>query len=343
MRSRIGLVRILSALCISMVVTASLAAAPRRIKLGTVAPKDSSFHKILLKMGTEWASQDVELKIYAGGVRGGEAEMVRQMRNGVLDAGLLTAVGLSEIDFSVEALQSIPLMFHSLEEVDYVGERLRPRLEQRLREKGFVVLFWADTGWVRFFSKSPVLEPDDLRKAKLFTWAGDEVAVTAYKAAGFRPVALETNDILPSLQTGMIEAVPLPPYVALTTQIFMRAPNMLDLDWAPLVGALVITEKSWNRLTPDHQRQLARAAAETGRAMKARNRLESDLAVTEMRKRGLRVTAVSPEMHAEWSRLAAAAYPTLRGAKIPAPLFDEVVRHVTAYRQRNAVQAARRQ
>ena len=123
----------------------------QRIRLATVAPKASSFHNILVGMGTKWEAQGVELKIYPGGARGGEADVVSLMRNGALDAGLLTAVGLSEIDPSVHALQSVPMLFQSLEEVDYVGERLRPRLEKRLRERGFVVLFWADAGWVRFF------------------------------------------------------------------------------------------------------------------------------------------------------------------------------------------------
>jgi TRAP-type C4-dicarboxylate transport system, periplasmic component len=120
--------------------------AQQRVKLGTLAPKDSSFHRILIDMGSQWSTQGVELKIYAGGARGGESEMVSHMRNGALDAGLLTAVGLSDIDPSVQALQSIPMFFRSLAEVDYVGEKLRPRLEKRLREKGFVVLFWADAG-----------------------------------------------------------------------------------------------------------------------------------------------------------------------------------------------------
>jgi TRAP-type C4-dicarboxylate transport system substrate-binding protein len=324
--------RLRTLLCI-LLFAMSAAAAPQRMKLGTLAPKDSSFHKILMKMGSEWAAQDVELKIYPGGVRGGEAEMVRQMRAGALDAGLLTAVGLSEIDSGVEALQSIPMMFRSLAEVDYAGEHLRPRLEKKLRDKGFVVLFWADTGWVRFFSKKPMLHPDDLRKAKLFTWAGDVDAVDAYKAGGFQPVALETNDILPSLQTGMIDAVPLPPYVALTTQVFVRAPYMLQLDWAPLVGALVVTESSWNRLTPEAQRQLARVAAKTGAEMKTRNRLESDLAVEQMKKHGLTVTAVSPAVATEWLRVAAEGYPFVRGRKLPAELFDEVATLLKAYRE----------
>lgn len=325
--------RVLSTLFTVVVSYATaLEAAPVKIKLGTIAPKGSSFEKILVTMGTTWAANDVELKVYSGGNRGGEADMVRQMRNGVLDAGLVTAVGLSEIDRSVEALQSIPMLFKSLDEVDHVGEQLRPRLEKRLREKGFVVLFWADTGWVRFFSKRPFLRPDDARKAKLFTWAGDVSAVDAYKASGFHPVALETNDILPSLQTGMIDAVPLPPYVALGTQVFVHAPNMLQLDWAPLVGALVVTEKSWNRLTPDVQRKLAASAAIAGRQMKTTNRRESDQAVAQMQKHGLRVTPVSPAVEKEWRELAEHSYGRLRGQKIPAELFDEVVRLLQAYR-----------
>ncbi|MBK5260356.1 MAG: TRAP transporter substrate-binding protein DctP [Thermoanaerobaculia bacterium] len=327
------------ALLIAIAVLPRLAQAQVKLKLGTVAPKDSSFHKILSGMGSEWSSRGVELKIFAGGARGGEADMVSLMRNGALDAGLLTAVGLSEIDTSVEALQSIPLLFRSLDEVDHVGANLRPRLEKRLREKGFVVLFWADAGWVRFFSKFPITRPDDLRRAKVFTWAGDLESMKLYRSSGFHPVPLETNDILPSLQTGMIDAVPLPPYVALTSQVFVHAPNMLQLDWAPLVGALVVTEKSWNRLAPDVQRDLARFAAAAGRQMKARNRAESDQAVEKMKLRGLKVTRLSPQIEAEWRTLVEKTYPVLRGSKIPADLFDEVVRLLAGFRREAAQKA----
>lgn len=309
------------------------AGAAVKIKLGTVAPKDSSFHKILASMGTKWSAQGVELKIFAGGARGSEAEMVSLMRNGALESGLLTAIGLSQIDPGIEALQSVPMLFRSLEEVDYVGEKLRPRFEKRLRDRGFVVLFWADAGWVRFFSARPIVRPDDLRKARLFTWAGDIEAVELYRASGFHPVPLETNDILPSLQTGMIDAVPLPPYVALATQIFVHAPHMLPIDWAPLVGALVITEKSWNKLTPEVQRELAQAAADAGRQMKERNRAESVDAVVKMQQRGLDVPVLAPAITAEWRKAVEASYPRIRGRKIPAELFDEVVHLLTEYRQ----------
>ena len=309
-------------------------AAGRPIKLGTIAPRDSSYHKILLHMGEAWRASGVELKIYPGGVLGGEAEMVRRMKTGALDGALLTVAGLSEIDDSVRGLQNMPLMFRTLDEVDYIGEKLRPRLEKNLRARGFVVLFWGDAGWVRFFSRNPVLTPDDLRRTKLFTWAGDPDAVEIYKSAGFHPLPLETNDIVTSLQTGMINAVPMPPYIALATQVYPLAPHMLEINWAPLVGALVVAERAWDRLTPEQQAALARAAAERGRDIKQRNRLESDQAVEAMKKRGLVVHPVTPELEAMWRREVEAIYPRLRGRLVPADLFDEVRRLLAERRAR---------
>jgi TRAP-type C4-dicarboxylate transport system substrate-binding protein len=305
------------------ILTAATAFAAKPLKLGTVAPRDSSFHKILLETGNA-TREHVELKIYPGGILGGEAEMVRRMKAGSLDAALLTAVGLSEIDRSVHALQSMPLMFASLDEVDSIGQRLQPRLDGRLREKGFVVLFWADAGWVRFFSRDPVIRPADLQKTKLFTWAGDTQAANIYRAAGFNPVPLETNDIASGLQTGLINAVPLPPYVALATQVYTKVPHMLELNWAPLVGALVVTERAWNRLTPEARTALTREAASAGKRMKAQNRAESDAAIAAMIRRGLVVHRVSPAAAAEWSAAVEAAYPRIRGGIVPADVFDEV-------------------
>jgi TRAP-type C4-dicarboxylate transport system substrate-binding protein len=116
---------------------------------------------------------------------------------------------------------------------------------------------------------------------------------------------------------------------------------MLDLNWAPLVGALVVTERSWNRLTPAVQLQLARAAAESGRQMKARNRIESDLAVEAMKKRHLVVHAVTPATEEAWRKAAEAAYPQIRGRIMPADLFDEVRRLLAEYRAAHAQVAAR--
>ena len=51
-------------------------------------------------------------------------------------------------------------------------------------------------------------------------------------------------------KTGMINMiVPSTPYFALASQIYNTAPNMLDINWAPIVGALIVTEKAWDDMT----------------------------------------------------------------------------------------------
>ena len=132
----------------------------------------------------------------------------------------------------------------------------------------------------------------------------------------------------------------MPPYVALMTQVYVDAPYMLDLKWAPLAGALVVSEESWNKLDPAAQRELARAAGEAGRKMKASNRRESDAAVAAMTKRGLRTVGVSPTYENEWRQAVQRSYPKLREKKITPELFDEITRLVAEYRSMRA-EAAR--
>jgi len=328
-------------LACAFILTSTELHAASLVKLGTLAPKGSSFEKILIGMGSEWSRvpDGPTLRIYPGGTAGGESEMVRKMKIGEIDASLLSAEGLAEIDPAVKSLQCVPMMFRSLDEVDYVSSRLRPALDKRMRDKGFVVLFWTDAGWVRFFSKSAVHSPDELKKTKLFTWAGDTETFDIYKSAGFQPVALETNDILPMLRTGMINAVPAPPYMALSAQIYSAAPNMIALDWAPLVGALVVTERAWNKLTPAAQGAMAKAAIDAGSQMKKQNRIESDQAVVAMQKRGLKVYQPTAEIEAQWRKAAEECYPRIRGKLVPAEFFDEVKRILTEYRASKVARA----
>src|SRR4030095_2265972 len=152
------------ALVSALAVLSPLRAAERqiRINLGTLAPRGSIYHQSLQAMAERWKQGPgggARLGLYPGGTQGGETDMVRLMRVGSLHAGLLTGVGLADIEPGVTGLQTLPMMFRNFDEIEFVNEKLRPMLEKRLAEKGFVVLFWVDAGWVRYFSKEPMLTP----------------------------------------------------------------------------------------------------------------------------------------------------------------------------------------
>jgi len=307
-----------------------------KLNLGTLAPRGSIYHQTLQTMSERWREAPgvkIRLNIHTDGRLGGEADMVRLMRNGTLQAGLLTAVGLSEIEPGVTGLQSFPMAFRSLAEVDYINRQLSPVLEARLAEKGFVVLFWLDAGWVRFFSCRPMLTPDDLKRMKVFVWAGNPDQVNLMRKASFRPVALETADIGSGLHTRLIEAAPLPPIFACATQVSRPAPHMLELNWAPLIGAAIVRKDTWESLPHAAREVMLNAAEEAGAKLKARSRKESDEAVKAMQDRGLTVHAVSPEIENAWRAEAEKIYPDIRGAIVPEDIFDEVLRLLKVYRE----------
>ena len=306
-----------------------------RINLGTLAPRGSVYHQSLQAMAEAWRQAPgggVRLVVYPDGTQGGEADMVRLMRVGSLQAGLLTAVGLSNIEPAVGGLQNVPMLFRTLDEYEYISDKLRPSLEKRLDEKGFVVLFWVDAGWVRYFSKEPMQAPDDLRRMKIFAWAGSPDQVSIMRRNGLNPVPLETSDILPGLQTGLINAVPLPPIFALATQVDLRAPNMLNINWAPLVGACVIKKEAWDKIPSDMREPLMAAATRAGKEIRANSRKESAEAVVAMQKRGLKVSDLSPETTEQWRKEVEKSYLYIRGHIVPADIFDEVQKYLQEYR-----------
>jgi TRAP-type C4-dicarboxylate transport system substrate-binding protein len=325
----------ITALLLGCLLAFNTLAADKQLRIGTLAPKNSLYHRLLMEVGEVWRSTQVsgaKYLVYPDGSQGSETDMVRRMRIGQLQGGLLSVIGLREIEPSIAAFQAMPLMFKNWEEVDYVREKMRPAMEKKFIEKGFVVLGWGDAGWVRFFSKEPAVRPDDYKKMKFFAWGNELEQQEIMKNLGYTPVPLETGDILPAIQTGMINAVPSTPYFALATQIYNSAPNMLDLNWAPIVGALVMTKKSWDEMTPEAQATLREASTKAGVQIRAKARQEVDEAVDAMKKRGLKVNTPNAEQMKEWNSLAENLYPKVRGKLVPADTYDEVVSHLKTYR-----------
>jgi len=317
----------------------STAAETVTIRLGTILPSGTAQHQTLQALGEEWlklSGGTVKLIMYPDGRLGGENEMVKKMRIKQLNACLLTAVGLAELDQGIAGLQVIPLTFRTWEEVDFVREKMRPMLEQRLHAKGFEVLFWADAGWVRFFSKEPGVRPEEFKKMKMFTWTGDVRQAEIMKSIGYHPVALETTDILLGLNTDMINVVPVPPLIALAGQLYGPAPHMLDLNWSPIVGAAVIRRDIWEKLSPEIQAKLRAACDATGATLRAQSRAESEKSVQVMLQRGLKIHQIPPEAAPEWQHLADILLPKVRGTLVPEEIFDEVQRLLVEYRSTGA-------
>jgi TRAP-type C4-dicarboxylate transport system substrate-binding protein len=258
--------------------------------------------------------------------------MVREMRVGGIHAALLSSVGLADIDDGVGNFQALPMMFRTLEEFSYVFKQMQPDFERRLEEKGFVALNWIDAGWVYFFTKEKLMMPADLKKMKVFASVNVSATLDMWRAGGYHPVALDPSDITMGLQTGMIDAVTLPPVFAMATRVDQAAGHMLDLKWVPLMAATVIHKKTWDKMSPEAQAFVRETATQAAEEMVVQGRKESDESIAAMKKRGLQIHAAGPEVIQAWEEGTHEMYDTLRGGLVPEDIFDTAVKHLKEFR-----------
>jgi TRAP-type C4-dicarboxylate transport system substrate-binding protein len=330
--------RVVLMACAVLVWSGAHPAAAQTIKLGTLAPEGSPWYKAIQDMAETWKRADggkIQFRIYPGGVAGDDTDMVRKMRVGQLHAAALSGHGLYEIAPDIQALM-MPMMLASDDELTYVRDRLAPRLEATLEARGFKVLNWGEAGWVHFFAQTPVVHPDDLKPLRLFAWSGNPVFAEVWRDAGYHPVELAATDIMMALQSGLINAFPTTPLAALSFQWFGLAKHMTALKWAPLVGATVISTRKWQEIPEDLRPILLQAARETGVRMgQVTRHLDGD-AVETMKKYGLVVHPVPPEIYGEWETRTRAQYPKILGKAVPADLVAEVERLRDEYRASQA-------
>lgn len=306
------------------------------LKLATLVPEGSVWDRILRQMGSDWAEATdgrVRLRLYPGGVAGDEPDVLRKMRIGQLHAGTFTVAGLSEVDDAFNLFE-IPFFFRSYDELFYVLEKMTPYFAQRLEENGYVLIHWGNGGWVHFFTAKRAASVEEMRKLKIFVWAGNDHASQWWKSRGFQPIPLAYTDILTGLQTGMIEAAPTTPLAALSLQWFRLTPYMPDMGLAPLAGATVVSKRAWNRISEADRAHLLAIARETGARLQEEIPEQDRRAVEEMVKRGLTVVPVEGTEHeAAWRQVAEAFAASMRGSTVPEETYELALGHLEEYRR----------
>lgn len=302
---------------------APVAHAQVTIKLGTLAPAGSSWHEILKEMAQRWdaaSGGQVKLKVYPGGAQGSEGEMIRKMGISQLQAASITNVGMHDVLPEPQML-SLPTFFNDEAEVECAFEKVRGKLEAGFEQRGYVVLQWSRIGAMALFCKAPYRTPAEMASAKIFAWEGDPKSVDAFRAVGFRPVVLSSTDLVPSLQTGMIDCVTNVPLYVLTTRMFEKANHMMDVPWGYIFGATIVKKEPWEKIAPEVRAKLQAIAVELGQKVDAEVRRLGVDAIAAMKKQGLQVVSVDP---VPWRAAMEKSWPVVRGGVVPAPFFDEV-------------------
>jgi TRAP-type C4-dicarboxylate transport system substrate-binding protein len=139
--------------------------------------------------------------------------------------------------------------------------------------------------------------------------------------------------VLTGLQSGLIEAYPTTPLAALSLQWFRTTPYMIQMGLGPLVGALVVTKSTWNRISEADRARLREACLRAERRLDVEVPKQDSTSVTEMVKRGLTVVTLTPDAAADWMKATDQFAAGVRGSMVPTDILDLAERERAAYRK----------
>jgi TRAP-type transport system periplasmic protein len=256
-------------LCVAAVLATSPLSRPARadgteLRIATLAPSGSTWMEVLDKAATEIKDKTagrVALKYFEGGQQGDERDFVRKIKLGQLDGAAVTAVGLSMIDESIRVLE-LPMMFQSVEELDYVADKLWPYFQKKFEKKGFRLNDRGEVGWIYFMSKAKVEKIADLQGQKLWLWGDDQLVGAIFKKLGLSGIPLGVPEVDGNLTSGKIDACYGSPLAAVALQWYSKVKFMTSMPMSFAIGATVVSADAYKKLSPED----AKAVDDIGRA-----------------------------------------------------------------------------
>jgi TRAP-type C4-dicarboxylate transport system substrate-binding protein len=296
------------------------------IKMASPVPESTPWGSYLNQVASDWrriTNGEVELIIYHNGVAGSEKDVVRNLRVNQIQAAVLSTLGLYEIVPEVMTL-SCPFLIRDDDELDLVLARLKDELEDNINKQGYFTLAWARVGWVKFFSKTPIFTPADLRRQRLGTNADQSEMNLAFRTMGFQMIPVSRNDILIALNSNMVDVVFQSPIAVGSTQAFGLAKNMASINITPFMGAVIFNQRTWRAIPDRYKPQLIESARRNERELDlAVRRLEEDM-IRTMGNYGLRVNQLTPEQEQLWYDEIGRVIPELVGTLFDRNLYQRI-------------------
>jgi TRAP-type C4-dicarboxylate transport system substrate-binding protein len=305
------------------------------IKLASLVPEATAWGAALNKMAKEWQTAtngEVELIVYHNGVAGEEGDVLRKLKLNQIQAAVLTSFGMNLISPQVMSL-SFPFLIRNDNELDTVLKNLKPYLEEQISKAGYIPLAWSKAGWVRFFARTPVLTPADLKKQKLATSAEAPSITDAFKAMGYQMIPTGYSEVIMGFNSGRIDAVFQSPVFAGGTQLFGIAKHMTNLNIAPFIGGIVINQTAWKRIPQQYQAALLEICKKTEKENDAVvAKLETD-AIEAMTKYGLVIHNLNDAQKQLWYDDVASVKGTLIGSSFDRETTSKIEAILMEYRK----------
>lgn len=293
---------LLAALVLGLLATGAQA---MTLKIATMSPDGSGWMTKMRAGAAEVKTRTegrVDFKFYTGGTMGNDRAVLNKIKIGQLQGGAVTGGSLSDVARDIQ-VYSLPLKFKSFDEVDYVRSKMDVPFSKALESAGFVNFGFAEGGFAYAMSKNaPVSSIAALRKQRVWIPDNDRQSEEALKSFQVTPVPLSLADVLPSLQTGIIDTVASSPIGAVALQWHTQVKYLTDLPMSYFVGTLAIDHKAFSKLAPNDQAIVREVMSKVFRDIDQQNRKDNIAAYDTLLKQGVKQVKPSSQELAEWAR-----------------------------------------
>ncbi|MEQ8508329.1 MAG: TRAP transporter substrate-binding protein DctP [Rhodospirillaceae bacterium] len=262
----------------------------------------------LFRKSTLTANSEINMEYYLYGELGNEENMINSLRRNRVQISSASLWGLSATIPEVAVL-SLPYLFESPEEADYVydccaGDLIRPYLEQI----GITFLGWSEAGWTGFYGPQPYLDPAAVQDQTLRTPSTPSVALF-FQSLGVDTVFLGIQDVVPALQTGMVEggASSLPWYL----NAFKDHAPHYTLTGHHYETTVLMAAKPWLDAATEAQRAAIDQVFNVFPSQRQTVREDAARKVELLREQGAFVYDLTPQQRARWILAAQAVHPAI--------------------------------
>jgi TRAP-type transport system periplasmic protein len=205
----------------------------------------------------------ISVKLFPNGTLGGDLQTVSALQGGVIDMTALSS-GLLAGQAKEFVVFDLPFMFNSGREADAIVDGpIGKRLGEKLADKGLVALGYWELGFRNLTnSKHPVAKLEDFKGLKIRV-VQSPIYIDLFSALGANPVPMPFPEVYSALEQKAVDGQENPlksielskfnevqPYLSLTRHIY-----------SPL--SILISRKTWDRLSSDEQKIIQDAATES--------------------------------------------------------------------------------
>ncbi|HXU71535.1 MAG TPA: TRAP transporter substrate-binding protein DctP [Polyangia bacterium] len=234
---------------------------PVVLRMATVAPDGTAWARELRAGAREVEDRTngrLRIKWYFGAIGGDELTVQRRIRQGQLDG---TASGGMLCTRAAPALRilRIPGIVQDRHQAAYVLSHLRPIADDEFRKSGLVNLGYSMLGASVLFTREPIRTFEDLKRARLWRWDLDDVAIELLRGAGLNIVALPLEAAGTAFDKQEIDGFSALPAAALAFQWSAQARYFTELPMDYLVGCMVVATRAFDEL-PNEDRQVLQTA-----------------------------------------------------------------------------------